>query len=130
ATARPRPDGSTVAQAVAAVHAAGRLVMADVATVEEGVAAAAAGSDLISTTLAGYPGPSPIPAGPDLQLVADLRAALPGAAITAEGRYRTPEEAAAAMRAGADAVIVGTAITDPAWITARFAAALRRYPGH
>jgi predicted NBD/HSP70 family sugar kinase/putative N-acetylmannosamine-6-phosphate epimerase len=125
ATARPRPDGSTVADAVDAVHAAGRLVMADVSTLAEGVAAAAAGADLISTTLAGYMGPSPIPAGPDLRLVSDLRAALPDAAITAEGRYRTPDEAAAALRAGADAVIVGTAITDPAWITARFAAAVR-----
>jgi IS5 family transposase len=43
-------------------------------------------------------------------------------------RYRTPDEAAAALRAGADAVIVGTAITDPVWITAQFAAALQRRP--
>lgn len=126
ATDRPRPDGSLFAQAVQAVHAAGRLVMADVSTTAEGAAAIAAGADLISTTLSGYTASSPASAGPDLQLVADLRAALPAAIITAEGRYRTPDEAAAAIRAGADAVIVGTAITDPAWITAQFAQAVRR----
>lgn len=35
ATARPRPDGSTFADLVAAVHAGGGLVMADVATADE-----------------------------------------------------------------------------------------------
>lgn len=129
ATDRPRPDGSTVAQAVAAVHAAGALAMADVSTLAEGIAAAEAKADLISTTLSGYTPASPVRPGPDLELVADLRAALSTAVITAEGRYRTPGEAAAAIRAGADAVIVGTAITDPAWITARFADEVRTARG-
>jgi N-acylglucosamine-6-phosphate 2-epimerase len=126
ATHRPRPDGSSFADAAAAVHGIGALVMADVSTVAEGIAAQVAGADLISTTLSGYTAASPPPDGPDLDLVRALCAALPGVPITAEGRYRTPEEAAAAGRAGAEAVIVGTAITDPAWITARFRAAVMR----
>jgi len=125
ATNRPRPDGSTIADQVDAVHDSGALVMADVSTLAEGVAAARAGADLISTTLSGYTPASPARPGPDLELVAGLRAALPDAVLTAEGRYRTPDEAAAAIRAGADAVIVGTAITDPAWIAARFAEGVR-----
>ncbi|MDQ2844984.1 MAG: N-acetylmannosamine-6-phosphate 2-epimerase, partial [Actinomycetota bacterium] len=51
ATARRRPDGGTFADTVRAVHQAGGLVMADVATLAEGIAAAAAGADLVGTTL-------------------------------------------------------------------------------
>nr|BFE84249.1 hypothetical protein GCM10020093_068500 [Planobispora longispora] len=55
ATGRPRPDGRTLAEIVRAVHErTGRLVMADVSTYEEGVAAAEAGADVVGTTLAGY----------------------------------------------------------------------------
>lgn len=125
ATDRRRPDGSSFADAVAAVHAAGALVMADISTLAEGIAAHRTGADLISTTLSGYVPGSPRLDGPDLELVRALRATLPDAVITAEGRYRTPEEAAAGRLAGADAVIVGTAITDPAWITSRFQAAVQ-----
>lgn len=124
ATDRPRPDGASFAASVTAVHAAGALVMADVSTLAEGIAAAADGADVISTTLSGYTEASPALPGPDLALVGALREALPHAVITAEGRYHTPEEAAAAIAAGADAVIVGTAITDPGWITAQFAHAV------
>ncbi|MEV5829144.1 putative N-acetylmannosamine-6-phosphate 2-epimerase [Spirillospora sp. NPDC052242] len=126
ATSRPRPDGRPVADSIAAVHDAGALFMADVATLDEGVAAAEAGADMIATTLAGYTGPGPVPDGPDIGLVRALRAALPDALLIAEGRYHSPDAAAAAIEAGATSVVVGTAITDPQWITARFAAALSR----
>lgn len=123
-TDRPRPDGSSVEQIAEAVHAAGGLLMADVSTLSEGVSAYAAGADLIATTLAGYtPYSTPGPA-PDLSLLTELRRALPGAPLVAEGRYHTPDEAAAAIAAGATSVVVGTAITDPAWITRTFATAV------
>ncbi|WP_020659161.1 N-acetylmannosamine-6-phosphate 2-epimerase [Amycolatopsis benzoatilytica] len=122
-TRRPRPDGSDFADIVTAAHERGRLVLADVSTAEEGIAAAAAGADLIATTLSGYTADSPQQNGPDLALVAALRKALPDKPIIAEGRYHAPEAAAAALADGATAVVVGTAITDPAWLTARFAAA-------
>ncbi|MEW2352309.1 putative N-acetylmannosamine-6-phosphate 2-epimerase [Spirillospora sp. NPDC029432] len=124
ATFRPRPDGRPLGESIAAVHEAGALFMADVATLEEGVAADAAGADIVATTLAGYTGPGPVPDGPDLDLVRALRRRLPAAVIVAEGRYHSPEAAAAALAAGATSVVVGTAITDPRWITSRFAAAL------
>lgn len=128
-TVRPRPDGRTLRDTVLAVHAAGRVVMADVATVEDGLHAAAAGADVIATTLSGYTGAQPPPPGPDLALVVALRAALPGLPIIAEGRYRTPGEAAEAISDGATAVVVGTAITDPAWITGEFVRGLQRPAG-
>jgi N-acylglucosamine-6-phosphate 2-epimerase len=124
ATRRPRPDGRDFAASVEAVHAAERLVMADVSTADEGVAAAAAGADIVATTLAGYTPASAYADGPDLTLVSALRAALPDLMIVAEGRYHSPVQAAAAFAAGATSVVVGTAITDPTWITASFVAAL------
>lgn len=124
ATPRPRPDGRTFADTVQAVHAAGALVMADAATVDDGVAAAAAGADVVGTTLSGYTDGT-APDGPDLALVAALSARL-DVPVVAEGRIRTPDEAAQALAAGAWAVVVGTAITAPGAITARFSAALHR----
>lgn len=133
ATRRLRPDGQCFAATVAAVHDAGRLVMADVATLEEGLLAAEDGADLIATTLSGYTKPSatrlpPVDEGPDLALVTALRERLPGAVIVAEGRVRSPAQAVAALRAGATSVVVGTAITDPACITATFARAMAGAP--
>jgi N-acylglucosamine-6-phosphate 2-epimerase len=125
-TLRPRPDGRKLVDSIDAVHDAGKLVMADVATVEDGLAAEEAGSDMLSTTLAGYTDATAqqaVPAGPPLDLVADLaaRVRIP---VVAEGRISTPEQARRALDVGAWAVVVGTAITAPQWIAARFVDAL------
>ncbi|WP_371775473.1 N-acetylmannosamine-6-phosphate 2-epimerase [Streptomyces sp. NBC_01438] len=125
ATDRPRPDGSAFADIVEAVHAAGALVMADVSTFEEGVTAAAQGADFVSTTLSGYVPGTPKQTGPDLGLVAALSAAI-DVPVVAEGRINTPEEAAEALRLGAHSVVVGTAITAPTALTARFVAGIVR----
>ncbi len=129
-TSRPRPDGVDLATVIKAVHDEGALVMADVATLPDGELAAAAGADVVASTLSGYTedtagrtGP-----GPDLALVAGLRGALPEHAIVAEGRYHSPSSVAEAMERGATAVVVGTAITDPSWITRSFAQATRPGP--
>ncbi len=125
ATARPRPDGRALAGVIAALHTEfGVPIMADVSTLAEGVAAAAAGADLISTTLSGYTSYSPQTTVPDLALVAALaeRVAVP---VVAEGRISTPALARAALAAGAFAVVVGAAITRPQWITAQFVAGTR-----
>lgn len=119
-TQRERPDGLTLAQTIEALHASTpALVMADVSTVEEGRAAEAAGADIVSTTLSGYtPTSSPGPE-PDLELVAELAAALT-VPLFAEGRISTPAEAGDAIRRGAFAVVIGSAITRPQVITASF----------
>ncbi|WP_409061485.1 N-acetylmannosamine-6-phosphate 2-epimerase [Streptomyces sp. SYP-A7185] len=126
ATGRPRPDGSTFAELVTAVHAAGALVMGDVSTLAEGVAAAGQGADFISTTLSGYVPGTPRQTGPDLALVAALAAAT-DVPVVAEGRVNTPQEAAEALARGAHSVVVGTAITAPTALTARFVAALNQH---
>ena len=116
ATQRPRQDGSTFAEQVAAVHEEGKLIMADIATLDEAIAAHSDGADIISTTLAGYTEHRAKTHGPDFELVKDIR--------QAEGRYHTPEWAAEALTLGADAVIIGTAITDVSFVTAQFVTAV------
>ncbi len=122
-TRRPRPDGSSLADTVAAVHAEGALVMADCATLEDGLAAAEAGADVVGTTLSGYTPDTVAGDGPDLRLVAVLAARL-AVPVVAEGRVHTPEQARAALDAGAHSVVVGTAITHPTTITSWFARSL------
>ncbi|MFG2500368.1 N-acetylmannosamine-6-phosphate 2-epimerase [Streptomyces sp. NPDC048441] len=116
ATARPRPDGSTFADLVAAVHGAGALVMADVSNVTEGCEAARQGADFLSTTLSGYVSGTPRQTAPDLRLVTELAAAIT-TPVVAEGRIATPAQAAEALAAGASSVVVGTAITAPTALT-------------
>ncbi|MFE1318411.1 N-acetylmannosamine-6-phosphate 2-epimerase [Kitasatospora phosalacinea] len=123
ATSRPRPDGRPLAESFAAAHGAGALVMADVATFEEGLRAAELGADVVGTTLSGYTDDSPRLPGPDLALVARLAAALP-VPVVAEGRIHSPAQARAALEAGAFAVVVGTAITHPTTLTRWFATEL------
>lgn len=102
------------------IHQAGALVMADISTVEEGVAAEKAGADLVSTTLSGYTPYSPKQKQPDLALVRELAGRLT-VPLAAEGRIFRLEEAEEAIRAGADYVVVGGAITRPQMITERYA---------
>lgn len=126
ATARPR-DGEPVADLIARIgHETGRPVMADVATLAEGVAAAAAGAAAVATTLSGYTGtvPAARDAPPDFALIEALAAAI-RVPVVAEGRLWTPEHVAEALRRGAHCVVVGTAITNPRDITRRFVAGTR-----
>lgn len=123
ATDRQRP--ASVAAMVARAHAGGALAMADVSTEAEGLAAAAAGADIVASTLSGYVGPA-LPAAdtPDLPLIRALSAA--GLIVIAEGNVRTPEQAVAALRAGAHAVVVGSAITRPEHIARWFLDAIAK----
>lgn len=125
ATGRPRPDGSGTEEIVRAVHEeTGRLVMADVATREDGLAAREAGADLVGTTLSGYTPASPRGEGPDLDLVETLARAL-DVPVLAEGRVHRPAQVTEALRRGAFAVVVGTAITHPTTLTRWFVEAAR-----
>lgn len=126
ATLRQRPDGSSFADLVELAHELGAVVMADCATPEEMAAAHKDGADIISTTLAGYTEHREKTEGPDFECLAHGRALVgPDAFVIGEGRFHTPALVAEGIKRGADAIIAGTAITDPGWITAAFSAALR-----
>jgi N-acylglucosamine-6-phosphate 2-epimerase/N-acetylmuramic acid 6-phosphate etherase len=125
ATARPR-QGEPAPLLISLIHSRLKLpVMADVATLEEGVEAVARGADCVATTLAGYTDGSSRTQGPDLGLVHDLVRRV-SAPVIAEGRFWTPAEVTQAFALGAAAVVVGTAITNPREITRRFVAAVPR----
>ncbi len=127
ATDRPHPEGSLNRFIQQIQQETGRLVMADISTFEEGLAAREAGADCVSTTMSGYTPYSPQREEPDINLVVHLREAFgPEYPLMAEGRYAEPEQVRQALAAGATAVVVGGAITRPQQITARFARALSR----
>jgi N-acylglucosamine-6-phosphate 2-epimerase len=127
ATKRTRPNGLTGKQFLSECKKRWTIpLMADVSTLEEGLAAEEAGVDLIGTTLAGY---TPYTRSlnenePDWELLQGLvaRAKIP---IIAEGRIWTPEQAQKALQLGAYAVVVGTAITRPRMVTRKFVDALK-----
>jgi N-acylglucosamine-6-phosphate 2-epimerase len=124
ATDRPRPSGATIEEFIAHIHERlGLPVMADIATFDEGLAAARAGVDIVATTLSGYtrkPFADPFDP-PDLALVANLYHALGDELfLIAEGRYSSPQLAKQAFEAGAHGVVVGSAITRPDLIASWF----------
>ena len=111
ATLRQRPGGETVRSLIAQIHQdLGKPVMADVDTLEAGIAAAEAGADLVGTTLYGYTAETRDRIPPGFDLLAQLvdRLAVP---IICEGGVASPQMAQQALKLGAYAVVVGTAIT-------------------
>lgn len=126
ATKQIRPDGNTLALFVDNIRKQypDLYIMADISTFEEGVEAMELGVDLVSTTLSGYTSYSLQSEKPDIELVSRL-SSLNLTPIVAEGRIWTVEECQACMKAGAYAVVMGTAITRPQEITKRYVKAVR-----
>ena len=126
---RPAP----VDELFAAAHALDTPVLADVATGAEAQAAAESGADAVATTLSLDCTDSTGRPCPDLALVGHAAAAL-SIPVFAEGNVRTPADAMAAQKAGAWAVVVGSAITRPEFVTSWFAEALaegrQSHPAH
>jgi N-acylglucosamine-6-phosphate 2-epimerase len=128
ATQRPRADGGGPGELIGQIgREVGLPVLADVDCYAAGIAALEAGAAAVATTLSGY-APGPPPDEPDLALVERLAAAL-RCPVLAEGRYAAAADVRRAFDAGAHAVVVGTAITDPVALTRRFAAAAPRAEG-
>lgn len=119
ATGRPRPV--TVERLIERVGARGLIAMADCATADDGEAAHRAGAAVLGSTMSGYTG-GDVPSEPDYALVAALHRI--GGFVVAEGRYHRPEQAARARTLGADAVVVGSAITRTEHVTSWFVRAL------
>lgn len=124
-TRRDRADGTTLASQIAGIRGSSDApIMADVDTLEAGLRARDAGADAIATTLSGYTGHGPAD-GVDIELIAALSKEL-DCPIIAEGRIRTDADITAARAAGAYALVIGTAITNPVATTRSFVAALAR----
>lgn len=118
-----RQQPAATADLLQAIHATGCLAMADCATASDGAACKALGFDILGTTLSGYTAETVTDEpDPDFALIRAFRAL--GGFTMAEGRFNTPELAARALAAGADAVTVGTALTRLEVMTGWFAAAL------
>ena len=108
----------------------GILVMADISTVEEAVNASRLGADAVSTTLAGYvPGAlhkSEELYTPNYDLIKKIADQNLDAVLVAEGRFWTPDAVVNAMKLGAEAVVIGKAITNPMAITKYFVSEISR----
>ena len=122
ATARVRPEAG-LAEIVAAIHAGGALAMADCAEAADGARARALGADILAGTLCGYTKETARRALPAFDLVRELRNS--DGFVICEGGIHSPAQARQALAAGADAVVVGTAITNVDWLVGQYVAALR-----
>jgi putative N-acetylmannosamine-6-phosphate epimerase/predicted NBD/HSP70 family sugar kinase len=125
-TDRVWPDGEPWQELIGRIHRDLRLpVLADIATLNEALTAAAAGADCVGPTLNGYTENTSNNRSFSWTLLHQLvRQA--GVPIMAEGHIATPDEARRAIDGGAWCVIVGSAITRPGIITGNFARALDR----
>jgi len=127
ATARTHPGGVSLEELFQTARAKypDQLFMADCSNVEEGLAAAKMGFDLIGTTLAGYTSYTAGRELPPFDMI-DALVQTCGKPVIAEGNIITPEQFRQAMDLGVLTTVVGSAITRPLEITKRFVAALNK----
>ena len=126
ATCRPRPGGQSLEHLVQRARGdLGAALMADVDSLANGLRAAELGFDWVGTTLYGYTGETAALRPPAWELLAPLRRELPDrVTLICEGGVATPGEACRALAEGADAVVVGTAITGVDLLVEAFVKAL------
>jgi N-acylglucosamine-6-phosphate 2-epimerase len=126
ATERARPDGQRLEDLIErARRELGAPLMADVDSLENGLRAAGLGCTWIGTTLYGYTAATAHLKPPAWDLLRPLRAGLPEeVALICEGGIATAAEARRALADGADAVVVGTAITGVDLQVAAYVAAM------
>ena len=113
ATERFRPGGQVLADLIQRARQELRApLMADVDSVANGLMASELGCDWIGTTLYGYTEATSDRTPPGLDLLPDLRRGLDSSVrLIFEGGIASPAAARSALNAGADNVVVGTAIT-------------------
>lgn len=111
ATLRERPNQEQLTTIINRIHQElGKLVMADIDTIEAAIAAANAGADIVGTTLYGYTKETKHLSPPGFQLLAEMveKLLVP---VICEGGISSPKMAQQALEIGAFAVVVGTDIT-------------------
>ncbi|ACR79883.1 MULTISPECIES: N-acetylmannosamine-6-phosphate 2-epimerase [Kosmotoga] len=118
-TKRPRPEPLKDIFENIRSNYPNALIMADIATVEDAEFVSQLSPDFLATTLSGYTKETRNRPKPDIELVKILaeRFSIP---VIAEGNYWEPSQVLEAMKAGAFAVTIGSAITRPHLVTARF----------
>lgn len=106
---------------ISRIHAElNRPVLADIASLEDAIHAERAGADAVATTLYGYTAETANIRTISWSLLQSLVAHLT-IPVLLEGHITHPDQARRALDLGATAVVVGSAITRPQAITARFA---------
>lgn len=126
ATQRPRPNGDALDVLIRRIQdELHKPVLADVATLAEGLHAADCGAAFVATTLCGYTAESNGATLPAFDLLENLakRLTVP---VICEGGVKTPEDVRRAFDCGAFAVVVGTAITGVDKLLPPFVAAAMR----
>ena len=123
ATGRLRPNGQSLEDFITQVCLETKvLLLADVDSVESAQQAEALGFDAVATTLSGYT-EIPVDGLPNIKLIQEIsrKVQIP---IIAEGGFSQAHSVAEALSAGALAVCIGTAITNPYLLTKHFLTAI------
>ena len=100
------------------------ILMADCSTYEEGIHAAKLGFDIVSTTMSGYTKYTLGTSLPDFNMLSKLVDSL-SIPVIAEGGIWEPSQLSKAFEIGCFSAVVGSAITRPQLITARFIDAIK-----
>lgn len=120
ATLRKRPGNEKLEDLINYIKSENKLAMADIATFEEAKNAVLLGCDIVSTTLSGYTIETKNnPQTPDFELVSRIKKELDVFTIL-EGKIWEQQEVKKAFKVGADAVVIGSAVTRPQLIAKRF----------
>ena len=104
------------------------IAMVDISTLEEGLMCKLLKANIISTTLSGYTTHTldRDNGEPDFELLKNL-VKIVDCPVILEGRVWTSEQVKQAFNLGAHAVVIGSAVTRPHHITARFVKAAEEY---
>ncbi len=119
-TLRARPNGEKLQDIIDFIKFKDRLAMADIATFEEAKNAYNLGCNIVSTTLSGYTKQTEnLPDCPDFELLKRIKENIDVFTIL-EGKIWSKSDVEFAFKNGADAVVIGSAITRPQLIFKRF----------
>lgn len=126
ATLHKRPKNESLSSLIEKIRDYSNvLIMGDIATYSEAVNAEKLGLDLIATTLLSYTDETQNQSAPDMELVKRIVSNI-NIPLIVEGKIHTPDQAADAIKTGAYAVVIGTAITNISWVTSCFVDAIKK----